>query len=102
MLGDQDGPVIDAEMVDRAPWNRSVGRPGSQARAMSSSQRPTSLRAAVSTTRRSTVPYGSIRVTTTLISPVCPLQLHSAGGQRGAGGLRACPSGFTLPWLLRA
>ena len=30
MLGDQDGPVIDAEMVDRAPWNRPVGRPGSQ------------------------------------------------------------------------
>lgn len=25
-----DGPVIDAEMVDRAPWNRPVGRPGSQ------------------------------------------------------------------------
>lgn len=30
MLGDQDGPVIDAEMVDRAPGNRLVGRPGSQ------------------------------------------------------------------------
>ncbi len=30
MLGDQDSPVVDSDMVDRAPWDGPVGRPDSQ------------------------------------------------------------------------
>ena len=78
MLGDQDGPVIDAEMVDRAPGNRPVGRPGSQGvcdeflpGAWRRCARRYQPRGAPQCRRR------SIRVTTTLISSVCPLQLHS-------------------------
>ena len=46
------------------------------ARARSSSHGPVSLDAAVSTIRRRMVPSGPIRVTTTLISSVCPLRAH--------------------------
>jgi hypothetical protein len=77
--GDQDNLVIDAKMADRPSRNRAVGRQGgraARARARSSSQAPVSLDAAVSTIRRRMVPSGPIRVTTTLISSVCPLRAH--------------------------
>ena len=74
MLGDQGNLVTDAKMVDRPARNRAVGRQGGRARVRSSSHGPVSPDAAVSTIRRRMVPSEPIRVTTTLISSVCPLQ----------------------------
>ena len=77
--GDQDNLVIDAKMVNRPSRNRAVGRQGGRAasaRARSSSHGPVSPGAPVSTIRRRMVPSGPIRVTTTLISSVCPLRAH--------------------------
>src|SRR5215813_482786 len=70
-----------------------------RARLTSPSHWDASLRPAVSTSRRRIVPSHSIRVTTTLISPVCPFRSHSGrpkrdgGSGRGglAGGLRIPP-----------
>jgi hypothetical protein len=67
------------KMVDRTSRNRAVGRQGGRAasaRARSSSHGPVSPGAPVSTIRRRMVPSGPIRVTTTLISSVCPLRAH--------------------------
>ena len=77
--GDQDNLVIDVKMADRPSRNRAAGRQGgraARARASSSSHGPVSLDAAVSAIRRRMVPSGPIRVTTTLISSVCPLRAH--------------------------
>ena len=75
MLGDQGNLVINAKMVDRRSGNRTVGGMAARARARSSSPALVSLDA-VSTIRLRIVPSGPVRVTTTLISSVCPLQPH--------------------------
>ena len=74
--GDQDNLVIDAKMADRPSPNRAVGRQDGQGTCESSSHGPVAPDAAVSTIRRRMAPSGPTRVTTTLISSVCPLQPH--------------------------
>jgi hypothetical protein len=76
LLGDQDNLVIDAKMVDRPSRNRAAGRQGGQGPCEEFLPQPVALDAAVSTIRRRVVPSGPIRVTTTLISSVCPLRGH--------------------------
>src|SRR6266487_254922 len=71
-----------------------------RARATSPSHWDASLRPAVSTSRRRMVPSHSIRVTTTLISPVCPLRPHPgrrvlAGADTPEGRPPGRPSAFS-------
>jgi hypothetical protein len=76
-LGGQGNLLIDAKMIDRRPRNRAVERRGSQGACDEFLPRAGVAGRGVSTIQRPMVPPGPIRVTTTLISSVCPLQPHS-------------------------
>ena len=95
MLGDQDIPLTQTQMVNRVAGNQPVRHRGIRARAMSSCQRPAS-RPTGSIIRRLMVPSDAIWVTMTLISPVCPCHDGDRSGHPFRGRGRDAPRSVPL------